>query len=58
MLCHVRSGVSIDCVRIGRVGRFVVSVQVGWDDGLCPGMLGGTLGCIREGRVGRWVVSR
>ena len=33
------------CVRVGRVGRWVV-----------PGRSGGSMGCVRVGRVGRWVV--
>ena len=45
------------CVRVGWVGRFIVSVKVGWVDGLCQGRSGWSMGCVRVGRVGRWVVS-
>ena len=41
-----RSGGSMGCIRLGRVGQWVV-----------PGRSGGSMGCVRVGRVGRWVVS-
>ena len=37
------------CVRLGRVGLWVVSGQVDW---LCSGRSCGSMGCVRVGRVG------
>ena len=52
-LCQGRSGGSMGCVMVGRVGRWVV---FGWVDWLCSGRSCGSMGCVRLGRVGRWVV--
>ena len=41
------------CVLVGWMGRWVVSEQVGWVEGLCQGRSGGSMGCVRVGCVGR-----
>ena len=45
MGCLGRSGGSMGCICIGRVGRWAVF------------MSGGSIGCVWVGRLGRWVVS-
>ena len=45
-LCLGKSGGSMDCVRVGRVGGWVV---FGWVNGFCSGRSGGSMGCVQVG---------